>query len=191
MSVSDQGSSGLPGASIEELSSVKTNEGEQNAVARRNLEQMIIDALETADEETLTTMIGSKRSLIIERKESPSASDATEHAQIAGEEKSRCRLVSQEFVSENYFGSVEDTAAASMREIQKKKTLSKFRPVNIPTAAGASTFEPKPLGRVKMSTNEYLEKLGRKPSAEQNAAETLDEHDEDWALRESKKSHSY
>lgn len=184
MSLSDQGPAN---PIVKPINSATEDELSPKSQARLNLEQMILDALSTADGEMAKTIIAKgKLSFIMEQGTQAASHPSSEDAAASSERmESRPKLVSQEFTSAVYFGDKSDEST-SLREAQRRETLSKFRPVHDPSQLSVSSVEQTSFGKVKISSNEYLDSLGRKEPKEAEGIEDLDQHDEDWALRESR-----
>ncbi len=155
--------------------------------ARLNLEQMILDALDTADDEMAKAIMAKgKLSFYIEHgtKSSDSGNEASTEDSVAA--PAHRKLVSQEFSTNVYFGD-KSAESTSLRETQRRDTLSKFRPVHDPSEfnVSADSAGQRSLGKVKIASNEYLDSLGRKAKQEADSSSVdIDEHDEDWALRD-------
>ena len=190
MSVSDPGSA-LPSASNEASDQSSLGFGpssEANEIAARpKLEQLISDALAIADEEMLQAMSAGAAKVVIEKKDSGKLDRLTFDARP--QMKGRSRITSQEFSKDLYFGSEADNTAElkSQRESQRQETLAKFRPIGDPTTIVSSLHSDSvEFDKVKRASNEFLDSLGRRPSASTNIEDekSIDEHDEDWALRE-------
>lgn len=154
--------------------------------ARVNLEQMILDALNTADDEMAKAIMAKgKLSFYFDRgtKDDDAFKDKSTQDTVAPE---RRKLVSQEFDSKTYFADNTEEST-SLRQAQRRETLSKFRPVHDPSelTGTVASSEQKELGKIKISSNEYLDSLGRKAKHQADTnLENCDEHDEDWALKD-------
>lgn len=156
--------------------------------ARLNLEQMILDALNTADDEMAKAIMAKgKLSFYIDhgtKSDDTFKNESTQDSDVAT--SGRPKLVSQEFDSKSYFADKTEEQT-SLRQAQKRETLSKFRPVHDPSelSGTVASSEQTALGKIKISCNEYLDSLGRRSKQKADTSlENCDEHDEDWALKD-------